>query len=166
MDDGTQADTPVWALVQNGSDSAHVLCCVDVSLYLTNSQGPLVPGSVLLAGCVLGWAGLGLPAGRPGVSLCPVLVRTGVEGRVSRVFPVGALTRFSVRTCVLHVGMSWAGLCPLPPEAGLLGTCLPHCPPTPPRARYFHCLWRRPLSPTSRSSSLLFLVLLTSPLVL
>ena len=83
MDGGTQADAPVWTVVQNGSDSAHVLCCVDVSFYLTNSQGPLVPGSVLLAGCVLGRAGLSLPAGRPGVSLRPVLVRTGVEGRVS-----------------------------------------------------------------------------------
>ena len=156
----------MWTLVQNGSDSVHVWCYVDFSLYLTNSQGPLVPGSVLLAGHVLGRAGLGLPAGHPGVSLYLVLVRTGVEDRVSRVFPVGALTRFSVRTCVLHVGMTWAGLRPLPPEAGLLGPCWLHCRPTPPRALGFHCMWRCPLSLTSQSSSLLFLVLLTSPLVL
>lgn len=126
---------------------------------LPGSPGPGVsPAGRLRAGP--GWAqppcwpSGGLPAPGPG--------QDGCRGQSFRVFPVGALTRFSVRTCVLHVGMSWAGLCPLRPEAGLLGTCRP----TPPRALYFHCMWRRPLSPTSRSSSLLFLVLLTSPLVL
>ena len=143
-----------------------MLCrLITLSHKLPGSPGPGVsPAGWPRAGP--GQAGLGLPAGRPGVSLCPVLVRTGVEDRVFRVFPVGALTRFSVRTCVLHVGMSWAGLRPLPLEAGLLGPCWPHCRPTPPRALGFHCMWRCPLSLTSRSSSLLFLVLLTSPLVL
>ena len=157
----------MWTSVQNGPDSAHLWCYVDLSLYLINSQGPLVPGSVLLAGHVLGRAGPGSASllavrGSP----CARCWSGRVSRTVFRVFPVGALTRFGVRTCVLHVGMSWAGLRPLPLEAGLLGPCRPHCRPTPPRALGFHCMWRCPLSLTSRSPSLLFLVLLTSPLVL
>lgn len=96
------------------------------------TQGPLVPGSVLLAGGALGRAGLGLPAGCPGASLRPVLVRTGVEGRVSWVSPVGALTPFSVGTCVFHAEMSWLASAPCPGgrSAGDLSV-LTGCPPLP-----------------------------------
>lgn len=119
----------MWALVQNGSDSAHVLCCVDVSLYL-QTQGPLVPGvshtGRLCAG--LGWAGPPLLAVRG--SPCA----RSWSGRVSRAefprsLPCWCSLRFSVRTCVLTWGcLGWLCPCPRRRSPGDLSASLPAHP--------------------------------------